>query len=306
MAAPLKHILQQVPVISALGRTAAIALAQQLRPASANAVAVDPAAIAPGPLLSATVSPRPRDLVRDYVRAVGGQPSAYRSTVPAHFFPQWGFPLFSKTLEGIPYPIARVLNGGCNITINAPLPADTPLSLTAQLVNIDDNGSRAVLEQRLVTGTQDHPEALVATMFAIVPLKRSGKKARKAKPTVPLNAHQIDRWKIPQSAGRDFAMLTGDFNPIHWVTPYAKASGFKSTILHGFATMARAIESLNRVHFSGDVTRLATFDCKFVKPLVLPARVGLFMDRDAQQVFVGDAPGGPAYLVAGFTTGETR
>ena len=41
-----------------------------------------------------------------------------------------------------------------------------------------------------------------------------------------------------------------------------------------------------------------TVDVKFIKPLVLPARVGVYT-RD-NQVWVGDAPSGPAYLTGTF------
>ena len=77
--------------------------------------------------------------------------------------------------------------------------------------------------------------------------------------------------------------------------PAARANGFRNVINHGFSTMARAVEGLNRSVFSGDVSRLEAIDVKFTKPLVLPAEVGLYIDDD--RLFVGDAPGGPAYLV---------
>jgi len=305
MAAPAKHILQQVPVIAAIGKTALAALGQNLSKSPGGE-----APPTPGPEFRQTVAARPRDLVRDYVRAVKGEPSAYKRTVPPHLFPQWGFPLFSKTLDGIPYPLMRVLNGGCNLEINAPIPADAPLTLTAQLVDIDDNGSRAVLKQRLVTATPDHPEALVATMFAIVPLGSGskGKKKPRRRPRVPEDAREIAFWRIPASTGRDFAILTGDFNPVHWIPAYARASGFKNTILHGYATMALAMEGVSRTVFAGDVTRLSRFDCKFVKPLVLPAKVGLYVHNGSdgvQRAYVGDAAGGPAYMVATFEAAAT-
>ena len=74
----------------------------------------------PGPVLTATVPPRPRDLVRDYVRHVGGDPSSYKNTVPPHLFPQWMFPLQTRALEGIHYPMAKVLNAGCKLTVRGP------------------------------------------------------------------------------------------------------------------------------------------------------------------------------------------
>ena len=307
MAARAKHVLQQGPVLAALGKTALKALEQSIRKPTGKG---GPPPV-PGPLFEATVAARPKDLVRDYVRAVGGDTGAYKRVVPPHMFPQWGFPLLSKTLAGLDYPMARVLNGGCNMTINAPIPQDATLRLSAQLVDIDDNGSRAVIKQRLVTGTDAHPEALVAHLFPIVPLgggqggsKKTKKK--KARPRVLATAREIARWRIPASAGMDFAILTGDFNPVHWIPAYAKASGFRSTILHGFATLARAYEGVVRGVFAGDVGRLARFDAKFVRPLLLPAKVGLYVTDDAMDdgggrgVFVGDAPGGPAYMVATF------
>ena len=87
---------------------------------------------------------------------------------------------------------------------------------------------------------------------------------------------------------------------MHWVPAYAKAFGFRNTILHGFGTMARAIEGLNRGLFAGDVDALKEVHVRFTRPLVLPAKVGLYVHD--QQLFVGDAPGGPAYLTGTYTT----
>ena len=43
-------------------------------------------------------------LIRDYIRHVGGDPAWYRGRVPPHFFPQWGFPLGARALEGARLP----------------------------------------------------------------------------------------------------------------------------------------------------------------------------------------------------------
>jgi len=284
-----KHLRHQLPVIASLAQTA---LAAARGGKAAGAV---PAL--PSPEIVRTIPPRDPDLVRDYVRHVGGDPGAYRGVLPPHLFPQWGFPLAARTLEGLPYPLARVLNGGCRIEIHAPLPAKSPLNVRASLVDVDDDGRRAVLKQRIVTGTDEVPEALVAYLYAIVPLARAngeGKKPERAR--VPADARELAYWRIKKDAGLHFALLTGDVNPVHWVAPYARAFGFRGTILHGFATMARAIEGLVRGRFAGDPTRLRVWDCKFTRPLLLPAQVGLYAKGDA--VWVGDAPGGPAYLTA--------
>lgn len=282
-----RHALQQGPVVAALLRAALAAV--RPRPASPPPL--------PGPVLRETLPPRPEGLVRDYVRALGGDPGWYRGTVPAHLFPQWGFPLLSRTLAAVPYDLRKVLNGGCRIEIHRPLPAGEPLELEAWLEDIDDNGSRAVIQNRLRTSTRSAPGAIDAWMYAIVPLAKS-QGSKKERPRVPQDARELDRWRLTPAHAVDFAVLTGDFNPVHWLPPYARAAGFKSTILHGFATLGRAIEGLNRARFTGDVHRLRTVDVKFVRPLVLPARAGLYV-RD-HELYVGAAPGGPAYLTGTF------
>ncbi len=296
MSNPAVHILDQGPVLAALGRVA-VAAARQRFGLGGDAAAQQ--------ALTATVPPRNPELIRDFVRWSGGDPGWYRGVVPPHLFPQWGFPLLGRTLEGISYPLARVLNAGCRIEINAPLSASRPLRLEARLEGIEDDGRRALIHQRLVTGTEEHPEALVAHVYGLVPLGGGDKKARgkdKARPRVPVDAREIGWVKLGPNAGFEFACLTGDFNPVHWVPAYARAAGFGSCILHGFATLARAVETMNRAVFAGDPRRLATVDVKFTRPLRLPARVGVYV-RDGA-LFVGDAPGGPAYLTGEYTTRE--
>jgi hypothetical protein len=180
------------------------------------------------------------------------------------------------------------------------LPAGEPLEVTGRLDAVDDNGQRAILDQKIVTGTKANPEAVVAHLYVFIPLKKEEKKNGKAKDKarVPVDAREIAFFKLKSDAGLDFAKLTGDFNPVHWVPRWAKAFGFKNVILHGFGTMARAIEALNRGLFAGDVNALAEIDVRFTRPMVLPARVGVYVREN--KVWVGDAPGGPAYLEGSF------
>jgi hypothetical protein len=295
MSIPLHHVLSQGPVLGALGR---VALAT-LRPSKGVAARTLPAT--PGPWVEAELAPRPADLIRDYVRHVGGDPGWYRGVVPASLFPQWGFPLAARTLEGLPYPMARVMNAGCRIEQRAPIPAGERLIVKARLESIDDDGVRAILVQRVVTGTRSEPDAMVGEIRAFVPLaKPTEPRAKKPRASVPLDATELAFLRIAKDAGLDFAKLTGDFNPIHWIAPYARMSGFRAPILHGFATFARAIEALNRARFAGDPSRLASIEARFSRPLVLPARVGVYVKDGA--LWVGDAPGGGAYLEGTYTT----
>ena len=305
MSVSIRHVLHQGPVLASLVRTVASAAIARRR---GNDTTTTPAV--PGPWIQAELPPRPDDLVRDYIRHVGGDPGSYRGTVPGHLFPQWAFGLVAQTFAGLSYPLARGMNAGCRLELRAPLPAGQPLQVQVRLESVDDNGKRAILTQRVITGTRDVPEAVVADMRVFVPLpapktegtdeprkKRNGSDD-KARPSVPATARELAFTRLPANAGLDFAKLTGDFNPIHWIPAAAHAAGFRSVILHGFGTLARAIEALNRRRFAGDVSQLAWVDARFVRPLVLPARVGVYVDDDA--LYVGDAPGGGAYLEGRF------
>ncbi len=297
MAVSSRFILEQGPVIRGLV-DGAVDIAMQSTGMAKPAASMQ----TPGPLFQAKLPPRSPELIRAYVRNVGGQPGAYRKIVPAHLFPQWCFPLSTKTLKGIPYPLAKVMNGGCRLEINEQIPSNQPIVATGQLTEIDDNGSRAVLKQKLTTGTEANPEAVVGYFFPIIPLGRGGGGGKKKdKARVPTDVREIARLKVGPKAGLDFAKLTGDFNPIHWVPAYARSFGFRGVILHGFGTMGRAIEAINRNVLAGDVTAMKTFDCRFTRPLHIPARVGVYVDAQ-NGVYVGDAPGGPAYLVGSYET----
>lgn len=291
MAVSSKFILQQGRVLAGLGRTALAAAKQQVVPPSGEAEV-------PGPLYERTLEPPSADLVSAYVREVGGDPGEYRHWLPPHLWPQWGMGLAARTLIGLPYPLSRALNAGSRLEIRDRLPAGEPLEVSAQLVDVDDNGRRALLHQRVVTGTASAPQAIVGHMYALVPLKSSDSKdkgdKKKDKPRAPDEAQEVDRWSLAADDGLDFAKLTGDFNPIHWLAPYARAAGFPNVILHGFATMARTYESLN-LRLGIDLDAL---DVKFTRPLVLPADVALY--RAERELFVADTPGGEAYMTGTF------
>jgi hypothetical protein len=294
----LRHILHQRHALAALAGTAW--RARRPGPLSRPPIAL------PGPELTARVLAPPPSLVRDYLAHVGGDPAAYRGLMPPHLFLQWSLPLAARTLRGLPYPLLRIVNAGCRIQINASLPAGAPLSLRASLQGIKVNERRAVLHQRIVTGCEGAPDALVADLFTVVPVSETAARARtrgdagppRADPRIPDDARELARWSLPRNAGLAFAALTGDFNPIHWIAPYARAFGFPGPILHGFGTLARAWEALVRARFAGATDRLRAVDVRFLRPLPLPAQTGLFLADT--RFFVGGAPGARATLAGTF------
>jgi acyl dehydratase len=297
-----RHIVDQHRVIASLSGVAVRGLLQRFerKPRALEAL--------PGPELRATLEPPRAALIRDYVQAVGGDPRAYARTIPAHLFPQWSLPLAAKTLRRLPYPLLRVLNGGCRLELNAPLTAGEPLLLRARLESVEDDGRRAVLHQRIVTEQRSRPEAVVAHVYAIVPTaSRSSDRGSERKPRevqrVPPSARQLARLALDRNAGLYFALLTGDFNPVHWLVPYARTLGYKGSILHGFASMAYAFEALQSELFGGATDAISMIDVRFARPLVLPAEVGVFVE--GSEFFLGSR-GEPAFLTGSYSTRRTN
>jgi hypothetical protein len=182
-----RHILEQSSSLGALGRVLLTTLEQQVLgkkpPKRAPAL--------PGPRLEATYSPRSAELIRDYVQNVGGDPKAYGKSLPPHMFSQWCFGLAGRALEAVPYRMTRVLNAGCNYEVRTPIPANEPLSVSARLESIDDDGRRALMQVRLITSTPSVKEGWSPTCFrwcrsaaaarkeaTALPRKRRGRRAR--------------------------------------------------------------------------------------------------------------------------------
>lgn len=299
----LTHARHQGPVIASFGKLALAGLTQRFR-------AARPLAALPGGEHTVHLPPRDGDMVRDYIRFAGGDPRAWKGQVPPHLFAQWAFGLTSELLQDLPYPLAKVVNAGCRLEINGPIPIDAPLTLTGRLESVDDNGRRAVIQQRFVTGTPDVPDALVAYNNVLVPLggrpRDDAPRPKRTRPLVPAEAREIGWRSVPKNAGFRFACLTGDFNPLHWVPGYHLMFGYDRPILHGFGTMAIALETLSSVLWAGDVSRLKTVEVRFTAPVKLPSRLGVYATRPTAaapgEIYVGQAPGGPAALTGTFTT----
>ena len=80
----------------------------------------------------------------------------------------------------------------------------------------------------------------------------------------------VATWRVPDDAGRRYARVSGDVNPIHLSGLTAKAFGFKRAIAHGMWVQARALAAL-----SGRLPEATAVDAVFRKPLLLPSTVTL-------------------------------
>ena len=73
---------------------------------------------------------------------------------------------------------------------------------------------------------------------------------------------------------RHYASVGGDHNPIHTNPIAAKLFGFPTVIAHGMFSAAAVLANIE-----GQLPDAVKYSVRFAKPVVLPARAGLYVDR---------------------------
>jgi len=82
---------------------------------------------------------------------------------------------------------------------------------------------------------------------------------------------QVAQWKAPADIGRQYAKVSGDYNPIHLSAASAKLFGFPTAIAHGLWNKARTLAALAD-HLPKANLEIAVH---FRKPVRLPSEVSL-------------------------------
>jgi acyl dehydratase len=99
-------------------------------------------------------------------------------------------------------------------------------------------------------------------------------------------------------AGRRYAAVSGDVNPIHLHALTAKLLGFDRAIAHGMYTYARALAA-----FGPRLPGAGRSSVWFRRPLPLPSTVRLAVDDVAGVAVVYPSRGTGVHLVATVTEG---
>ena len=89
---------------------------------------------------------------------------------------------------------------------------------------------------------------------------------------------QTAQWSLKADTGRQYAAVSGDYNPIHLSGPSAKALGMKGAIAHGMYTASRALAATavpSEVPFSWSV--------EFAAPVLLPTTVAVSVHDDGRR-----------------------
>lgn len=267
-AVPYRLLRHQWPMLLTGARVVGDTLLKTLRPAARQAADIAP--------IARTLPAPPAELVARYL-AWAGAADAWPGELPPHMVSQWSLPLVGELLLHLPYRLTSVINQGVSLRINGALPRDTPLRVTATLAGIEHTPGRSKVVVAIETGTAAQAGLLEAWLHMSF-LHPGQRAARTARDGVPEPAwHSIGQWHAERRDGMRFALLTGDFNPIHWCAPLARRSVFRGMVLHGFGSFVRSYEMLAR---HGIPSR--EIDVRFVRPVPLPSAALTVQVADAE------------------------
>lgn len=215
-----------------------------------------------------TIDPPARYLVSAYKTWCGIRHSD-PAVIPPHLFCQWGLSPALRMFSQSPYNLAEVINQGVSMRINGPLPAGQRLRIRASLESIQETGGVTLVSVRITTGTVDEPELVVAILHSAFLKAGASQRAALSKSFKPAAKSWAfsGHWQARPDDGLKFALLTGDFNPIHWLDSAGRKSPFGRTVLQGLGMFARTYEQL------AQQTEIREIEVRFQRPVPLPSGV---------------------------------
>ena len=77
-----------------------------------------------------------------------------------------------------------------------------------------------------------------------------------------------------------YAGASGDFNPIHYRDDVAASVGLPGVLAHGMLTMGLAVQPV--VDWAGDPGRIADYQVRFTRPVVVDPQAGATIDVTAK------------------------
>ncbi|MFD2366618.1 MaoC/PaaZ C-terminal domain-containing protein [Pseudoduganella sp. GCM10020061] len=95
-------------------------------------------------------------------------------------------------------------------------------------------------------------------------------------------AEEIDRWTLSSSTGREYAAVSGDWNPIHLWKWSARLMGMQTPIIHGMHTLAKACAAIE-ARTGSHVTAVSA---RFTSPVPLGETASVALAPDGRDFSV--------------------
>lgn len=289
---PAKHI--DLPHLGSLYRQAAIEAVKSRLSSNGSLKALPKAPVVAGhPGITEGQAERYRQLVT-------GEPfdGVHRRSLPSVLIHSAGFPVQMALMaqEDFPLPLAGMVHLSNRVHHRQPIAAGVPLQILARAENLTPHrrGTQADVIVEIYPAEVDvntaGPDQLLysstSTYLGRGTYLFSRDDAAAAEREVFSPPRKTGLWALGADAGRQYAAVSGDYNPIHLSSLTAKALGQKQAIVHGMYSAARMLEG--REPESAGHRWSITFEA----PVTLPGKVAFAAEHAGEktQRFVGWNP----------------
>jgi hypothetical protein len=180
--------------------------------------------------------------------------------------------------SNFPFPVAGLVHIGNRLVVSKPLPLSAPLFFTVRAVDLRPH--RRGRQFDIVTAASLAVDGPIVWQETSTYLRRSSPSSGSSASDIGLSLVEGPAaavWDVPSSAGRSYAAVSGDRNPIHTSLLGARAFGFPRPIAHGMWSNARLLASVR-------LPSSFTVDVRFRAPIYLGTRVWLYTAGDAADV----------------------
>jgi acyl dehydratase len=174
------------------------------------------------------------------------------------------------TAKVFPFPLLGLIHLSNRIRIFRPMGGVNRVRVSVQVQNLQPHEKGATFD--LVTTLDDQLGALweAESQMLCRGVKLAGEPVEDVLAST-LEMSEVARWKAPSDIGRQYAKVSGDYNPIHLSAVSAKLFGFPTAIAHGLWNKARTLAALAN-HLPAANVEIAV---QFRKPVRLPSEVTL-------------------------------
>lgn len=230
----------------------------------------------PSTTLVLPAQPLDGDHVSAYAKVCG---FATSTTVPLTYPHMLAFPLHLQliTSQEFPYPAIGTVHLRNSITRHRRIALDEQLRVAVRVDNLQPHAKGGTFD--FLTHVYSQEELVWESTSTYL---RRGVAVETTQPVAepePLDVIPSSgiTWQLPSRLGRQYASVSGDYNPIHLYPLSAKALGFKRHIAHGMWSKARCVAIIqNRLPAA------TTVAVEFKRPIFLPSKVAFGSQRLAE------------------------
>lgn len=174
------------------------------------------------------------------------------------------------TARDFPFPLLGLIHLSNRIRVLRPMGGVNRVRVSVQVQNLQPHAKGATFD--LVTSLDDQLGPLweAESQMLCRGVKLEGEPVEDVLAST-LEMTQVARWNAPADIGRQYAKVSGDYNPIHLSAASAKLFGFPTAIAHGLWNKARTLAALSE-HLPSANVEMAV---QFRKPVRLPSEVTL-------------------------------